>query len=524
MTRNHVTLIVLLMTVSLFGIGGLQWYWLDSAYSEREAEFDRSVAQALTSSVNELERKQAEFYFDQNLSNEFIPELTVLLREHRIVDWLEHDEEEGILVIQPSANGDEQSTTEIILWTGDSTDEVEHEVQIVTEPHTSTQDSYSITRFESADTSFSDTVIFRRQIEHKINVVEDVLGQMIVAELTSSNPVEARLQVCDIDSLVKTNLQGQGVTTAFELHLPDTLGTSKKRAPTEYSTSLFPGTEFSQEHTLGISFPDKDTYVLSSMATTFMLVIGFTLIMLFTFAFTVYYIIRQKKISEMKTDFINNMTHEFKTPLATISLAADSIRHPEVSGDMERVDYYLDIIHDENKRLSAHVENVLQIARMEKEELKLNIGSVDLNELVQRVAASMELQVREKSGSIKTALEASSISVDGDQSHLYNAILNLVDNAIKYCKQAPMVSLSTHREGNEVLLEVVDNGIGMSKEVQSRIFKTFYRAQQGNLHEVKGFGLGLSYVKTIVDKHSGAIEVESTLGQGTRIRITLPLK
>ncbi len=520
MTKNHVTLIVILMTVSLLGIGALQWHWLTSAYAEKEAEFDRSVKQALTATVQELEHKQTELYIDKSLSNEFIPELTVLMREYKEGTWTREDE---FKVIEPSANDQDGEKTEVIIWSEEDSAEVDHDIQIITESGDQTQNTYTITRYASQDTSYSDTIIHRRQFEHKVNVVGDVLGKMIVAELTSNDPLKARLSVCNIDSLLTQKLAGQGIQADYKLNLPDSNQVQASSMIPQYSASLFPGMEVLDQYQLGLSFPEKDAVVLGSMSAILFLAIGLTLIMVFTFGFTVYYILRQKKISQMKTDFINNMTHEFKTPLATIRLAADSIRHPEVSGDTPKVNYYLDVIQDENTRLSAHVENVLQIARMEKEELKLNIVRVDLNELVERVATSMDIQVKSKDGSIVTKLESSELSVDGDQNHLYNAILNLVDNAIKYCKNPPSISLRTERKGDHVLLEVLDNGIGMSKEVQSRIFKTFYRAQQGNLHEVKGFGLGLSYVKTIVERHSGEIQVESALGKGTRIGITLPL-
>jgi two-component system, OmpR family, phosphate regulon sensor histidine kinase PhoR len=508
------------MTVSLLGIGGLQWYWLTSAYAEKEAEFDRSVEQALTSTVQELEQKQTEIYIDRSLTNEFIPELTVLMREYKEGRW---PQDEEYRVLEPSANDQDGEKTEIIIWSDEDSAEIDHDIQIITESGDPTQNTYTITRYESQDTMYSDTVIHRRQIEHRVNVVEDVLGKMIVAELTSKDPLNARLVVCDIDSLVSQKLAGQGIHADYELDVPDSTSNLMRSLAPQFSTSLFPGMDQLYHYRLGISFPAKDSVVLGSMSAILFLAIGLTLIMVFTFGFTVYYILRQKKISQMKTDFINNMTHEFKTPLATIRLAADSIRHPEVSGNLLKVNYYLDVIQDENTRLSAHVENVLQIARMEKEELKLNIVRVNLNELVQRVATSMDIQVRSKEGSIVTNLEGTDLSINGDQNHLYNAILNLVDNAIKYCKNPPSISLRTERQGDHVLLEVLDNGIGMSKEVQSRIFKTFYRAQQGNLHEVKGFGLGLSYVKTIVERHSGEILVESALGKGTRIGIILPL-
>jgi len=249
----------------------------------------------------------------------------------------------------------------------------------------------------------------------------------------------------------------------------------------------------------------------------------FTLMIIATFYVTVNALLRQKKVSEIKNDFINNMTHEFKTPLATISLAVDALRNHKVLQDREKMEYFTGIIKEENKRMNKHVETILQAAVMDRQELQLNKVPLHVHNLIEEIIDNYSLQLQEKKGSAELHLDAKYDYIEADPVHFRNLISNLVDNAVKYSKENLLLKIFTYNTNKALVIRVEDNGIGMSKETVRRIFEKFYRAHTGNIHNVKGFGLGLSYVKTIVDAHQGKIKVDSTLGKGSWFTLEFPL-
>ena len=241
----------------------------------------------------------------------------------------------------------------------------------------------------------------------------------------------------------------------------------------------------------------------------------FTFIIFAAFFITLRALFNQKKLSEIKSDFINNMTHEFKTPLATISLAVDALKNEKVINDRNKMDYFSGIIKDENKRMNKQVETILQAALLDKQEIQLNENPVHANELINVAVNNINLPLAEKNGKLEVHFDAANDLIMADEVHFTNIINNLLDNAIKYSKDNLFIKLSTQNFHNFFRIKIEDNGIGMNKETLNRIFEKFYRAHTGNLHNVKGFGLGLSYVKSIVDAHKGKIKAESTIGKGS---------
>jgi two-component system phosphate regulon sensor histidine kinase PhoR len=252
--------------------------------------------------------------------------------------------------------------------------------------------------------------------------------------------------------------------------------------------------------------------------------IFFTLMIIAAFYVTVNALLRQKKLSEIKNDFINNMTHEFKTPLATISLAVDALRNEKVVQDREKSGYFTGIIKEENRRMNKQVETILQASLLDRQEQQLNLRSLHAHLVIQEAMENFQLQLEGKGGKSELQLNAKSDLIEADEVHFMNLITNLIDNAVKYSKENLLIRITTHSTARSLVIRIEDNGIGMSKETQRRIFEKFYRAHTGNLHNVKGFGLGLSYVKTIVDAHRGKIKVESTVGKGTIFTLEFPLK
>jgi two-component system, OmpR family, phosphate regulon sensor histidine kinase PhoR len=252
--------------------------------------------------------------------------------------------------------------------------------------------------------------------------------------------------------------------------------------------------------------------------------IFFTLMIVAAFYVTVNALFRQKKLSEIKNDFINNMTHEFKTPLATISLAVDALRNEKVVQDREKSGYFTSIIKEENRRMNKQVETILQASLLDRQDQQLNLSSLHVHQLIQEAMENFQLQLEGKGGSAELQFNAKSDLIEADEVHFMNLITNLIDNAVKYSKENLLIKITTHSTAKSLVIRIEDNGIGMSKETQRRIFEKFYRAHTGNLHNVKGFGLGLSYVKTIVEAQRGKIKVDSTIGKGTTFTLEFPLK
>ncbi len=292
---------------------------------------------------------------------------------------------------------------------------------------------------------------------------------------------------------------------------------------TEYKLSLFDNDE-ANPGSICIFFPGKTTWLWSSVLPILALSILFTGLILFCFFYTISVIFRQKKVSEMKNDFINNMTHEFKTPIATISLASDSINSPMIIGDENKVKKFVNIIKQENKRMLNQVEKVLQMAQIDKERIKLKISTIDIHELIDSAVNHARLSVAKKDGTITTNFEATDPYLEADETHIANIIRNLLDNAEKYSDENPRIEVSTSNKFNGIKMTIKDNGIGISKEAQKHIFDKFYRVHTGNRHDVKGFGLGLSYVKSIVEALGGSVNVKSELSKGSEFTVFLPHK
>ena len=270
--------------------------------------------------------------------------------------------------------------------------------------------------------------------------------------------------------------------------------------------------------------PDFNKQVWASLWWSIVVAIIFTLIIVAAFFVTVRTLLRQKKLSEIKSDFINNMTHEFKTPLATISLAVDALRNEKVQQNTEKMQYFSGIIKEENKRMNKHVETILQAALMDKQELKLEMRRVSVTTLIHSALKNHQLQIQDKNGNIQLKLDAKNDEIIADENHFTNMLSNLFDNAIKYSKEdSLLICVQTYNHGKSICIKIQDNGIGMNKETAKRVFEKFYRAHTGNIHNVKGFGLGMSYVKTVVDVHKGKIKVESTLGKGSCFTVEVPL-
>ncbi|MDI9319593.1 MAG: HAMP domain-containing sensor histidine kinase [Phycisphaerales bacterium] len=357
--------------------------------------------------------------------------------------------------------------------------------------------------------------------------LDDVNKEMMLSLRFSAQ----KIQVEEMKMIIVQAMKNRGIKQPFEFcvtnifNSPISLseGFTNEMFSESIYTRLTPPSS-AQPETIFLYVKEPKNYIMRQMASMIIASILFTIIIISAFALTIRTMLRQKNISEIKSDFINNMTHELKTPLATISLAVDALNNEKVIHDTDKIRYYSGMIKEENKRMHKQVETILQAAKLEKQEdLNLNIQSLDAHTAIDKVARNLSLQIQEKLGDLHLNLLATKYFIDVDEVHFSNIIFNLLDNAIKYSKDAPIIDISTQVNNDMLAIKIKDNGIGMSRETVSRAFEKFYRAHTGNLHNVKGFGLGLSYVKTMVEAQNGFIKLESVLGKGSTFTVNLPL-
>jgi len=464
MSEKKIKIIIILLSVCLAIIIAFQIKWISNAYQIKKEQFDRSINEAISIVVRKMQGNEIGSFMDAHYNNN--------------------------------------------------------------------RGSYFKINYNKKN-SDSFVVDEKEQIEKKID-------KIIIEYYTRSLPLQQRVNIKEINDLLKEELNSLNIYLHYEFAIKEFAKfqyppsvkninkTLKSNGFTEvmidksYSTDLFPRDILTKPGCLLLYFPDKNDYIFKSI---WLMLLGsflFSLIIIISFVYTVYFIFKQKKVSDIKNDFINNMTHEFKTPIATISLASDAIMNHKVINDEIQIKQFIKIIKEENKRMNSHVEQVLQMALLDKKDFDLNLELVDIHELINNVVNKIRLQVDSRNGKIQTEFNANQTFVNGDKIHLLNVFLNLVDNAIKYSEGAPIITVKTVNMKNNIKIFVADKGIGMSKEHITKIFDKFYRVSKGNIHNVKGFGLGLSYVKAIVMAHNGNIDIKSDLGKGSIFEVTIP--
>ena len=351
------------------------------------------------------------------------------------------------------------------------------------------------------------------------------LYEKVQAAFVSQNieniPFEFALVTLKNDAIAQIERQSNNFQRWYE----DTLNYFPKLAPI-VPPSGSAAENLGANEWLVILVPNVTDIVYKSLRLPIFIAIIFTIVICAAFYLTIHTMLRQKKLSEIRNDFINNMTHEFKTPIATISLAIDAIRNEKVQRDVSKLSYFSEIIKEENQRMNRQVETILKSALMDRQEVQLNLKTLHIHTIIKDVADNFMLRLQEKQGALDMDLKATNDEIEGDEVHISNLVNNLMDNAVKYSKEnvPPRVNITTTSNAKNFIIRIEDNGIGMTKETVKRIFEKFYRAHTGNIHNVKGFGLGLSYVKTVVEAHDGDIKADSTLGKGSCFTIELPLK
>lgn len=510
------------ISVALAGLIIIQYNWIKQSYAVRQERFDQGVYLALSNIAQEIERSEAVNYFETAGLNDFGKSINKM---YDTVQTLKTYTPKFTLVDSVGQHamkfGYSDTTGNFVSkFIGSITYLKEHASKL--HEHT------------TGDLQMNEAEREKHIIEMQFAKYNHMFQDLAMQFMLDDKCLRERVIPAQIENLLDEELQQEGITTPYQYAVFDNwspgmlcgnLKVTKEEAQDLkfYSIPLFPNDLYENSGILIVNFPQKQSYIFQSMWVMLSATVAFILIILASFGGSFYIIYRQKKLDELKTDFINNMTHEFKTPVATISLASQMLKNPKVHENKDKVLNYSSIIDEENKRLSGHIENVLQVARLDRGEYKLNQDPININDLLNDIADSLELRIQNENGELIRHLNAQQAEIRGDTFHLTNALYNIFDNAIKYKKDEYLkITVSTKNNNKGVLVTIIDEGIGIAKDAQKRIFEKFYRVPTGNIHNVKGFGLGLSYVKVIIDAHNGEIKVDSELGRGSRFDIFLP--
>ena len=553
-----VALIVGLMSLALLGLIGIQLYLLDHAMELKKQAFRQNVNAALTSIVQQLEtREMATKIF--NVAVDVSPRKGMAFFGMDVEqDSLRHLDSLRVTVLREKPQFKIDSNR---VWYNLPTpqhvriillDSLGHEsVQVINEfkragKHQQDLRPYPFKKgavfvsFSTDSASFVTKLRDGKMNEGVPPALSQTNRQMIVRrvldDITTARfvPLETRVKPAVLDSLVNSTLNAKGIATAYaygviaashdSLHFAKPAQYNGELKKSEFRSRLFPNDIFAAHDELALYFPQQNMYLLKQMIG--LLTSSFVLlsVVVFGFVYTVRTIYKQKQFAGAMADFINNMTHEFKTPISTIALASEALSNAEIAKDENRLQRYNRIIRDENTRMRNQVEKILEMAALEEGDYELNLAPVDAHKVIAEAVENIALQVEKRGGKIDCALNAAEHVIEADEVHLANIVHNLLDNANKYSPETPSIKITTANLNGDLHICIRDNGIGLQPEHQKRVFEKYYRVPTGNVHDVKGFGLGLSYVKLMVEAHGGTITVQSELKKGSEFEVGLPLK
>ncbi|MEN8227443.1 MAG: HAMP domain-containing sensor histidine kinase [Bacteroidota bacterium] len=511
MSRTVLWIMTIFLSLAMIALVAVQSYWIKHSIQSEENQLSLVVNQVLTEIYNELIQNETVI----NILEEIRP--PVIQHQSSAVWNFQIDSRSNI-------------SEDIIFYTPPDHSLKNQKVKMIDD---------SVLVILGEDEMMQDTILISamnpEQIRMKLSksweeqeiFVDKIVKKMLVEE----EDIENRISGTQVEALLKKKFTERGVDLDFEYAVYE-----EGRKPifqsenfNEYEdskyfrASLFPGGIFSKATLISVYFPNEKRHILKSMGIMGGSTLLITLFIVTMFSLALFVIFKQKRVSEMKNDFVNNMTHELKTPISTISLASQMLNDRSIPDEQKNLTQISRIIQAESKQLGFQVERVLQMAIFDHGELKLKLEEVDLHDIIETVAQNFLLQLDKREGRLEFLPEAEDAVIEGDNMHITNVVSNLIENAMKYTSRTPEIRLTTRTENGSVVVSVADNGIGISKEEQKRIFDKFYRVPTGNVHNVKGFGLGLSYVKLIVEQHHGSITLKSEPNKGSQFDIHLPL-
>jgi len=517
MIRQNLSLVTILVSLALIALIAVQLFWIKNAVQLKKDEFNRKVHEALDNLVYHLEktttaakiRKKIKFRkqvaTQRSMSSLFVDSLTGKPQEKIVVKMLEE--------LSIDSNGVVTTSIKEREFEGDSTQSMAEFPSQFKE--TSSLEKLKLELIENRTAMFND--IFDELVS--INIYKDY---------------KPNIDSLLLDSLLRYELEQKGINTDYvykvnELPRADFKQFENSSVAIDTTTQLFkvnlsPNNIFVKPLYLTLDFPHEKNYLLKTLWLILSMSALVIIVLILAFYYTISTLHKQKKYTQIKNDFIGNMTHEFKTPISTIALAGEMLSDSSVNKTPDKVDRFVKMIQEENKRLGVLVESVLQTAVLDKGDFKLKRSEFDLHEVIGSAMEKVQLQIEQKQGQLKVELHAKNPVLFADKVHITNIVYNLLDNALKYSKEVPEILISTQNIPNGILLSVQDKGIGISKENVKKVFEQFYRVSTGNVHNVRGFGLGLSYVKAIVQKHGGEVTVESELGKGSIFKVYLPYR
>lgn len=541
---------VVIMSIALTGLIVLQAYWLRHDLRLKEQQFGRTVMMAMNSIVTKLEdtenRKIVVSHFltggdslsHSNLDADSLIQVMAAMAAAPVAPPAQpappqpmemSKVQEQLEYNIHQLKKDQKHKRDVVEVPGRQNSPVDIRIErdIEQKEVYAIQMAHEEARFDSMARETE------RRVESRMKKLNTMMQKFTFQIADRSENIFSRVDTNTLDSIVKTELAYHNIDLPYsygigkqdygKLLYSHNTKDSTALLNSSYRLPLFPGDFFQRNEAFLLTFNGKLNYLLRRMWPLLLSSIVFTLIICVGFGYTLNVIRRQKKLADIKSDFINNMTHEFKTPIATIAIANESIRDPRVNGSQEKLDYYTSVIRDENQRMLKQVENVLQMAQIDKGELKLKKEIVDMADVLKKAVHSSILTIEQRSGQLELEITDQPLNCLADGNHFLNVFTNLIDNANKYSPEEPRIKLKAMRENGNAVITISDKGIGMSREVQKRIFNTFYRATAGNIHDVKGFGLGLSYVKAIVEAHEGTISVNSEPNLGSTFTLVIPL-
>lgn len=495
------------MGMTLLGLIVVQTVWINSAFRVKENHFNQMVHEALTDASLGIQREEAlNLIFEEFAPVQYDTSFSIA------ADNFSFD---TVIQFEIDTGGESNYSQNLRISQNAENGNIETNISFSTEGGMKKRDE----------------LFLNPTLQNKINNRRDLVNQVVSRMFATTPEIENRITSEIIVEAVRTALSERGINAGFEFAVTRwnreiALSSEKYENRKEnqlYHVRLFPDDFFDNPNFLSVYFPNRRNYIIRSLG--FMAISSFflTLFLIATFTFTFYVILKQKRLSEMKSDFVNNMTHELKTPISTISLASQMLSDKSIPAENKRLDRISGIITEESKRLGYQVERVLQMAKFDQGELNLQFKEICMHDIIGSVISNFTLQIDSKEGLLIPSLHADNDCVNGDSVHLTNVISNLLDNAVKYTSVKPEIFIETRNNNGMLMVSVRDNGIGISKANQKRVFDKFYRVSTGNVHNVKGFGLGLSYVKKIVEEHHGTISVESEPEQGSIFTFNLPI-
>ncbi|MFO7977784.1 MAG: HAMP domain-containing sensor histidine kinase [Bacteroidales bacterium] len=529
MKKKFIILVIIAITISLLGLVGIQLYWIRNAMAVREMNFDTSVSEAVSTAIHkfnkiELSKKVMARQDRNNQLRQFSHILDSLNREYY---------NEIVTATQQNADQQQQNSEEQpefhFHFRQEEDGQIIHYMDTTVIGYYDPWGGNSQAGYlpQTGSPLQEDPL---RTFFDRSRIINDLFEDLFSTRYTLNLSAEQSLNT--LDSLLAAELNNHGIKTSYEFGLYNPVFNalvneksgqySQGLLESPYAFNLFPNDIFLNPEYLLVYFPDQQQYILSKMNAMMVTSGILILIIISSFTFTILTIIKQKKLSVIKNDFINNMTHELKTPISTISLACQALSDKDVQKSEDLYQNYINVINEENKRLSVMTEKVLQTAVIEKGKVRLNKTGLDVHDLIMDAINKIGLQVKARHGEITTRLQAEYPFIEADRIHLTNVIFNLLDNANKYSPACPSIEVSSQNTSQGILIHIKDHGIGISRANQNKIFENLYRVSTGNIHDVKGFGLGLSYVKAIVEHHGGYVSLESELKKGSKFTIFIP--